>query len=91
MKTLPAELTAYKQTPEFTESTIPKGILNSHQTKSGTWGKIVVLEGSLLYRIYEPQVEEIMLSENKVGIVEPTILHDVTPQGSVRFYVEFYK
>ena len=54
------------------------------------YGKIVVLEGTLLYRILEPEVEEILLSPNRCGVVEPTVRHEVVPSTEVRFYVEFH-
>ncbi|MCZ6832042.1 MAG: DUF1971 domain-containing protein [Gammaproteobacteria bacterium] len=91
MKDLPAEVTSYKRTPEFTNETVPKGLVRAHQTKAGTWGKIVVLEGQLRYRILEPEHEEVDLSPEKHGVVEPTVLHEVEPLGKVRFYVEFYR
>lgn len=91
MKTLPAELVAYKKTPAFTADTIPPGLLKAHQTKAGTWGSIVIVSGTLLYRILEPEIEEIMLSPSHHGVVEPTNLHEVEPNGPVEFYVEFYK
>jgi tellurite resistance-related uncharacterized protein len=91
MKQLPCNLAPYKRTPEFTETTIPDGLLRSHNTKSGVWGKIVVLEGSLLYRILEPEAEEIELNPERHGVVEPEVRHEVKPLGSVRFYVEFYR
>lgn len=89
MKPLPENVTPYKQTPEFDEITVPKGLLNAHQTKEGTWGKIVILEGQLQYKINEPE-EILLLDVNKYGVVEPTVLHEVKPLGKVRFYVEFY-
>ena len=95
MKDLPDNVVSYKRTPEFSEDTVPKGLLNAHQTKAGTWGKIVVLEGVLRYRILEPETEtetEVTdLSPDLHGVVEPTVLHDVEPLGIVRFYVEFYR
>ena len=91
MKTLPPDVQRYKQTPEFDENSVPAGLLKAHQTKEGTWGRIVVLSGSLLYRILEPEIEEIVLTEERFGVVEPTVLHEVSPQGSVRFYVEFLR
>lgn len=91
MKILPASLTSYKKTPEFTEETIPAGLLKAHQTKEGTWGKINVTEGQLYYRILEPDFEEVLLSSEKFGVVEPTVLHEVEPKGKVRFHVEFYR
>lgn len=91
MKTLPSHIISYKKTPEFNETSIPKGLLKSHQTKEGVWGKIVVLEGKLKFTISEPEEEVIILSDSVFGVVEPTIFHEVEPIGSVRFYVEFYK
>lgn len=90
MKSLPPNVIAYKQTPEFNEATVPNGLLNSHQTKEGVWGKIVILEGQLQYRIIDPE-EIVLLDVNNYGVVEPTVLHDVKPLGRVRFYVEFYR
>lgn len=91
MKELPVNVTSYKKTPEFDESSIPKGLLKAHQTKEGVWGKIVVLEGKLEYKINEPTSEKVILDNNKYGVVEPTILHEVKAIGEVKFHVEFYK
>ncbi|MEM7361068.1 MAG: DUF1971 domain-containing protein [Pseudomonadota bacterium] len=91
MKSLPENVTAYKRTPSFTTDTVPKGLLRAHKTKAGTWGKINVERGKLLYRILEPEIEEVLLSDQRYGVVEPTVLHEVAPQGEVEFYVEFYK
>lgn len=91
MKTLPADVKPYKRTPEFTADTVPPGLLRSHDTKPGVWGKIVVLEGELLYRILEPQIEEHRLSVARFGVVEPTVRHEVVPDAGVRFYVEFHR
>lgn len=91
MKELPVDVSSYKSTPEFTAETVPEGLLKAHQTKQGTWAKIVILEGRLRYRILEPETEDIELSPEKYGVVEPEILHEVKPLGHVRFYVEFYR
>jgi tellurite resistance-related uncharacterized protein len=91
MKHLPPGVSAYKRTPEFTRDTIPAGLLKSHSTKEGVWGKIVVLEGRLRYRILEPRLEELELGPESAGVVEPTIKHEVAPVGAVRFYVEFFR
>lgn len=91
MKILPLALSHYKSTAEFTELTIPKGLLKQHRTKPGCWGKIVIFEGRLLYRILEIPNEEIVLTPQEHGIVEPAIFHEIESLGSVRFRVEFYK
>jgi tellurite resistance-related uncharacterized protein len=66
------------------------GLLRSHRTKDGTWARIVVLEGALTYRILEPAIEEMVLTPERHGVVEPMIRHEVVPGPGVRFYVEFY-
>ncbi len=91
MKDLPDSVTSYNKSPEFTEETVPAGLLKAHQTKEGTWGKINVSEGYLRYRILEPELEEVLLSKEVYGVVEPTVLHEVEPEGKVRFHVEFFK
>ena len=91
MKEIPASATSYKKTPDFTEETVPAGLLKAHQTKEGIWAKINISEGQLRYRILEPEYEEVMLSTERYGVVEPTILHDVEPKGKVRFQLEFFR
>lgn len=91
MKALPEGVSRYAETSEFTENTIPANLLRSHRTKAGTWAKIVVLEGRLLYRILEPEIEEIELSPERPGIVEPEAAHEVGAAGRVRFRVEFWR
>lgn len=91
MKQLPTDVSPYKKTPEFSETSVPKGLTNAHNTKTGTWALINVLEGELIYRILEPEHEEHLLNVKTLGVVEPTIKHEVEPQGKVRFFVEFYR
>ncbi|MCB0355602.1 MAG: DUF1971 domain-containing protein [Bdellovibrionales bacterium] len=91
MKNMPQGLVAYKRTDTFNELTIPKGLLNSHTTKAGTWGKICVNSGALLYVIEQQPYEEIELNPQKFGVVEPQVPHHVQAIGEVEFYVEFYK
>jgi len=91
MKPLPDSVEAYQQTREFSESTIPSGLLGAHTTRAGVWGRIRVLEGVLLYRILEPVVEEVLLEPGLDGVVEPGIEHQVEPRGPARFFVEFLR
>ena len=91
---LPADVRTYHRTAEFSETSVPAGLLKSHSTKADTWGLIHVLDGELLLRITDErrQPTEIRLqSGSKAGVIEPTILHEVQPLGPMRFYVEFYR
>ncbi len=91
MKSLPPNVSAYRRTPEYSESTVPAGLLRRHTTKAGVWGLIQVLEGSLRYRILEPDGEEHVLTPGSPGVVEPDVPHEVEPLGAVRFLVEFHR
>lgn len=90
MKQMPSNVTHYKTTPIFDQTTIPTGLLNNHNTKEGVWGKIVIVEGTLLYSIDETH-EEILLDSHSYGVVEPKVRHHVKAIGNVKFCVEFYK
>jgi len=91
MKKIPARAKPYKRTPEFTEQTVPVGLVGRHKTMPEVWGMIHVTEGSLVYRILEPDIEEHLLEPARPGIVEPQVPHQVQIVGPVRFYVEFYR
>jgi tellurite resistance-related uncharacterized protein len=91
MKTLPTNAEVYKETPIFTEATAPAGLRARHTTKAGTWGRIVIFEGALRYRILEPVVEEHLLTPEHPGVVEPEVPHEVEPMGAVRFRVQFLR
>lgn len=84
----PEGLEEYKRTPIFTQDTIPKGLLKHHTTRMGTWGKIHVLQGKLLY---SPQGQDSMtLGLDEEANVAPEMLHCVAAEGLVQFYVAFY-
>lgn len=91
MKTLPDHVVHYKSTPEFTETTIPAGLLKAHTTAAGVWGRIRIIEGALRYRITEPLPEVHLLEPGAPGIVEPQVRHEVEPIGPVRFCVDFLR
>ncbi len=84
----PENLKEYKRTPEFNQETIPKGLLKNHTTKLGTWGKIHVLQGALLYT---PEGQaSIRVHEGETANIPPEMLHCVAADGDVRFYVAFF-
>ncbi|MEC7277490.1 MAG: DUF1971 domain-containing protein [Bdellovibrionota bacterium] len=90
MKEIPQNAKVYKQTDVFDEKTVPKALLKEHSTKTNVWGKIVILEGRLIYSIPSTK-EQFELTVSKFGVVEPEVKHLVKPLGKVKFYVEFYK
>ena len=91
MKTIPDSVKHYKSTPEFDEQSVPAGLLKKHTTADAVWGSIRIIEGSLLYRILAPVVEETVLTPDLYGVVEPKVEHEVQIIGPVRFCVDFLR
>ena len=90
MPTLPPGVVPYRRTPTFTMGTIPQALLQAHSTKSGVWGRIVVVSGRLRYELVEGG-QAFELGPGDVGIVAPGTGHRVSPIDQVRFYIEFLK
>lgn len=93
MKTIPDTAQHYKSSPVFTQDSVPAALQRSHTTAAGVWGRITILEGSLLYRITDPSqpAEEVLLTPERPGVVEPRIEHEVNVVGPVRFQVDFHR
>lgn len=45
-------LLPYKTMPVWTAQSIPKAFLEKHNTKEGTWAKLTILSGSLVFYSY---------------------------------------
>ncbi len=89
MKKLPTNVIPYSRTSIFTQDSVPSGLLKNHNTKKNVWAVIHVVKGKLQYNI-ENDIS-ITLEPGMQGVIEPEILHSVTPLGEVEFFVEFYK
>ncbi|HTN62800.1 MAG TPA: DUF1971 domain-containing protein [Devosia sp.] len=89
-RTWPEGLVPYKRTPDFTEATLPVGLLKAHSTKTGAWARIHVEQGQLRFRDLKTGVER-LLTVGAHKLIFPQALHEVEPVGPVRFYVEFYR
>lgn len=87
---IPPTFAKFNVTPEFTENTLPAGLKSNHKTSEGIWGKIIVLEGKLLYHIVMKN-SSVELTPEHPGIIVPELVHYVEPVGQVRFLIEFYK
>lgn len=87
---LPDGFVPYKRTAEFNNESIPAGLLRDHSLKSGTWGRLTMLEGSLRLSMTSvpPQVDRILTTAEPTHI-PPEVVHMIEPIGRVRFYIEF--
>jgi len=85
---LPHGIVPYRRTAIFDEVNLPAGLRREHRTRTGVWGRIVVLEGRLRYCVLDP-VSDCVLDPETPGIIMPQQPHRIEPLGAVRFYIEF--
>ena len=88
--TWPKQLVAYQTSSVFTETTVPARLQKAHDTKAGTWAKLIVQTGALTYVIEETGATQHVDAEN-VGLIFPQQLHHVEISEPVTFYLEFYR
>ncbi len=91
MPELPEDVVEYRRTTVFDCETVPKGLLRSHQVKTGVWGEIVVTRGQLTYVIETLPPATFSLDDDHRGVVEPEQAHHVSLGNDSAFYVRFLR
>ena len=89
--TLPDGLEKYAETAVFSEATVPEKLTSLHDTKAGTWGRLLVLSGALDYVTDGPSPSRRRIAAGETGIIEPEVPHRVELNGPVMFKVEFHR
>ena len=95
MATLPNNFKNYKSTEIFTQQNVPKMFLHLHNTRSGVYGKIKVITGSLCFTGFTSNrtniEQEVILRAEEAVISPPEYWHKVALlTDDTQFYVEFY-
>lgn len=89
--TLPTGLHLVRTTPEFSEATVPPGLLRAHQVAADVWGRLVVRDGSVAFAFDdEPADRERVVAAGDHQVIPPGRPHHVRVLGPVRFTVEFH-
>jgi ferredoxin len=91
MPALPPEVEVYRRTPSFDASSVPRALTETHSTKAGVWGRIVVEEGRLRYELLGGSPDSWVLRPGVPGVIAPEVEHRVTLLGAARFHVEFLR
>ena len=88
---MPSALLFVRSTPEFTEKTVPTGLLSSHQLAAHLWARLTVLKGCVRFTFEEPDVFDIDLGIGQHIDIPPLIRHHVEllPAGS--FSIDFFR
>jgi tellurite methyltransferase len=81
----------YQRTPQFTESSIPSGLLRHHKTKPGVWARVVVERGKLEFYEGDEHAPRQIATPSQPCVILPEVEHRVAPVGEVAFTVEFWR
>jgi tellurite resistance-related uncharacterized protein len=88
---LPEAIRRVRTSPEWDENTLPPGLRRPHQLATGTWGKLVVHDGALLFSMTgEPPLSVELTPGSAAQPIPPGVCHEVKPVGPVRFSIEFF-
>jgi len=89
--TMPPGLTLSRTTPEFTDSSVPAGLLAAHRVADGCWGRLRVLSGAVTFVFEdEPNDAHVLRVDERIDI-PPGRAHHVEPATDARFVVEFHR
>lgn len=88
---LPESVQKYAESPIFTELTVPRKLTQEHDTKSGVWGRLIVLEGALDFVIPGPPSTTQHIDKTTTAIIVPRVMHYVVLDEPVKFKIEFLK
>ncbi len=83
-----------RTTPTFDNESVPAGLLRDHRIATGTWGRLIVHDGSLrlVFAAMDGQAaDEQVVDADNAGIIPPDRLHQVVFDGPVSFAVEFHR
>lgn len=86
---IPRGLVVVRTTATWDEHTMPDALRRSHRVASGTWGRIRVDVGALRFVADTEPATDVIVVSGRVQGIPPDVAHQVEPQGSTRFAVEF--
>lgn len=89
------DLVCYKEMPIWTQEQIPQGFQRPHNTKAGTWAKLTVLKGKLIFALVdesgEVQSTHVFTPEQQPPFIEPQRWHQiVSASADVECQLKFY-
>jgi tellurite resistance-related uncharacterized protein len=88
---LPADGEHVRTTEVFDSSTVPAGLLRQHRIGEGTWGRLVVHDGTVRLVFEDGAGEIIELTADDTAVVPPGRPHHVELGEGSRFAVEFHR
>lgn len=88
---LPGDVEWQRTTDDFTDQTVPAGLLRAHKVAEGVWGRLQVLEGTLRFVWEDDPGSPLELGSGDAVVIPPATPHHVEPEPGARFHVEFHR
>jgi tellurite resistance-related uncharacterized protein len=86
---LPDGLQLVRTSPQWDDRTMPAGLKRSHRIAEGTWGRIVVHEGTLRFVAQTEPELNVIVGPHSTQAIPPEVEHNVEPIDQVCFEIEF--
>ena len=86
---LPDGLRLVRTSSRWDEHTMPAGLKRSHQIAAGTWGRIVVHDGTLRFVAQTEPELNVIVGPCSTQAIPPGVVHNVQPLEKVRFSIDF--
>lgn len=86
---LPSDARIYRRIGPFDAGTIPAGLLRRHDLKSGTWGLVEILAGSVRFCWDDAAGGDRLLVAGETMLVPPTVPHHLDLRGPVTIAIAF--
>lgn len=77
------------RSPEWDDRSCPKGLRRDQRLRGGTWGRLVVQQGTLVYRAQSAPPVDRVVEAGATQAIPPEVGHGVEPGEGARFFVEF--
>lgn len=89
--TLPPGLECYSQSPVFTPDTLPEKLKTSHSVKTGTYGLLRVISGTLRFTYETEPSTDVVLNAGEQIVIAPDSAHHVGFEQPGSFQIDFYR
>ena len=86
---LPEALRVVRTAGVWDERTMPAGLRRAHRLGDGVWGRLRMQHGRLRFRARTEPALDLVIGAGGTQAIPPGVEHDVEPQGSVGFSLEF--
>ena len=92
---IPVNWTIQRSTPFFTKANVPAALLSHHNTATGVFGQICVMEGTVTYHGFadevamEPEIK-VLIRAGEFATSPPQYWHRVELSDDAQFNINFW-